>query len=103
ARRRALWRPSPEQRGRRGARLRSARSWWRYRASRSEHDAGIAQVAVAVDQVDLPDLDFPTARALHEAVAAPTRYEARPVHAQLADPGTAASHSDGVVLHGIPS
>src|SRR5262249_6276895 len=98
--RRALWRPSPVQRGRREARLRSARFWWRYRASRSEDNAGIAQVAVAVDEVDLPDLDFPTPRALDEAVAAPTRQKSRPVHAKLADQEIGADHAHGVLAGG---
>ena len=57
-----------------------------FRHARSlEHDAGIAQVLVAVDQVDLPDLDFPASVALDEAVAAPARQEARAVDAELAD------------------
>src|SRR6202040_1174534 len=85
---------------RREARLRSARFWWRYRASRSEDNAGIAQVAVAVDEIDLPDLNFPTPRALEEAVAAPTRQKSRPVHAKLADQEIGADHADGALAGG---
>src|SRR5262245_5617170 len=63
--------------------------------TRSEHDAGIAQILVAVDQVDLPHLDFPAMRGAHEAMTAPAGEESRPVHAELADQEIRADHAGG--------
>src|SRR4029453_253566 len=63
--------------------------------TRSEHDAGIAQILIAVDQVDLAYLDFPAMRGAHEAVAAPAGEESRPVHAELADQEVRADHAGG--------
>src|SRR6516225_10709405 len=71
-------------------------SFWRYRTPWSQDNAGIAQVAVAVDQVDLANLDLPAIRALHEAVAAPAREESRPVHAKLVDQEIRADHARGI-------
>src|SRR5262249_9126528 len=58
-----------------------------------EHDAGVAQVLVAVDQIDLPYLDQPALGALDEAVAAPAREIARAVDAKLADQEIRAHHA----------
>src|SRR4029453_2178601 len=63
--------------------------------TRSEYDAGIAQVLVAVDQVDLPHLDFPAVRRAHEAMAAPAGEIPSPVHAELADQENRADHVGG--------
>src|SRR6266700_317177 len=50
-----------------------------------ENDARVAQVLVAVDEVDLPHLDFPARLRLHEAVTAPAGEEAGAVHSKFAD------------------
>src|SRR5262249_39753921 len=63
--------------------------------TRSEHDAWIAQILIAVDQVDLPHLDFPAMGGAHEAMAAPAGEESRPVHAELADQEIRADHAGG--------
>src|SRR5262245_7262973 len=63
--------------------------------TRSEHDAGIAQILDAVDQVDLPHMYLPTIRRAHEAMAAPAGEESRPVHAELADQEIRADHAGG--------
>src|SRR5262245_2762700 len=63
--------------------------------TRSEHNAGIAQILVAVDQVDLPHLDLPAMRRAYEAMAAPAGEESRPVHAELADQEIRADHAGG--------
>src|SRR5713101_1792342 len=65
-----------------------------------EHDAGIAQVLVAVDEIDLPDLDLPAVLfTLHKTVAAPARQQSRAVDAELADEEIRAHHA-GVALLG---
>ncbi len=66
--------------------------------SSSQHDAGIAQVLVAVNQVDLAHLDLPASRALDEAVSAPAREVARAVDAELADQVVRAHHAGGTVV-----
>src|SRR5215475_1026457 len=66
--------------------------------TRSEHDAGIAQILVAVDQVDLPHLDFPAMRGAHEAMAAPAREITRAIHAELADQEIRADHAGGACV-----
>src|SRR6478735_6611496 len=66
----------------------------------SEHDAGIAQVLVAVDQVDLPDADFPTVCRAHQAMPAPARQKSRSVHAKLADQEIRADHADRTLIGG---
>src|SRR5215470_9067360 len=63
--------------------------------TRSKHDAGVAQILIAVDQVDLPYLDFPVVGRAHEAMAAPAGKEPRPVHAKLADEKIRADHAGG--------
>src|SRR5262245_21883311 len=63
--------------------------------TRSEHDAGIAQILIAIDQVDLPHLDFPVVCRAHEAMAAPAGEIPSPVHAELADQEIRADHVGG--------
>src|SRR5262245_47450577 len=63
--------------------------------TRSEHDAGIAQILIAVDQVHLPHLDLPAMCGAHEPMATPTREESRAVHAELADQEIRADHAGG--------
>src|SRR5262249_49693493 len=63
--------------------------------TRSKHNAGIAKILVAVDQVDLPHLDLPAIRRAHEAMAAPAGEEPRPVHPELADQEIRAHHAGG--------
>ena len=41
------------------------------RSTGLNHDARVAQVLIAVDQIDLPHLDEPAPVMLHEAMAAP--------------------------------
>ena len=66
----------------------------------SEHDAGIAQVLVAVDQVDLSDLDVPAVRGSYQAMPAPARQKARAVHAKLADQEIRTDHADCALIGG---
>src|SRR5262249_21643544 len=49
------------------------------------HNAGVAQVLVAVDEIDLTHRDQPTALMPYETVATPTGQGARPVNAEFAD------------------
>src|SRR6266542_3341953 len=63
-------------------RARPPRNRIRFRHSLDDN-ARIAQVAIAVDQVDLPDLDQPAVCALHETMTAPACEESRSVHAEL--------------------
>src|SRR5262249_21431804 len=65
-----------------------------------DHDAGIAQVLVAVDQVDLAYLDFPAVRGFGEAMAAPAREVARAVDAEFADQQVGAHHARVALLGG---
>src|SRR6266849_237851 len=59
-----------------------------------DYDAGIAQVLVAVDEIDLPDLDFPAVIfILRKTVAAPARQKPRAVDAELADEEIRAHHA----------
>src|SRR6201982_3256688 len=71
---------------------------WRRQAGSLENNAGIAQIAVAIDQVDLPHLNLPAIRGLHEPVSAPARQESRPIDAELADQEVGADHAGGALL-----
>src|SRR6516162_7550214 len=51
----------------------------------SNDDAGVAQILIAVDQVDLPHSNQPALVFADEAVGAPAREKARPVNPELAD------------------
>src|SRR3974390_2539210 len=61
-------------------------------------DTGIAQVLIAVDQVDLPEADLPAGAVAHEAGTAPAGEETGSIHPELADEEVRAHHAHAALI-----